>query len=154
MGSSTTTCSDPLWERVVVAFGPGPAVGAMAINKADLFLRVFTAMEEDTDVVDEGIVVKLVETLHRAGIVNPNDLGFLCSAGGGVTQSVADRLDPCMPIPSRQLLDLACAGKRVLIPGIIDLAALSIAHAPPPAVGLASTPKQARLALGRCHTLS
>ena len=49
----------------MVAFGPGPAVGAMAINKADLFLRVFAGLDEDADVVNEGIVVKLVETPIR-----------------------------------------------------------------------------------------
>ena len=60
-----------------------PSAGAMA-SAMELHLNnVFTDLFKNADGIDEGMVVYLVDKLHRAGIVNPNDLGFLCTAGGG-----------------------------------------------------------------------
>ena len=81
-------------------------------------------------------------------------MGFLCSAGGGVPQRVYDALDPNMPEPSKKLLGKVCAGQRSLIPGVIDLATLTIASAPLPATGTEPTPKRARPARGSLCTLA
>ena len=54
-----------------------------------------------------------------------------------------------MPELSKKLLGKACAGVRIMIPGIIDLATLSLAYAPLPTAGAVPTPKRALLAEGR-----
>ena len=87
-----------------------PPLRAMALEMEALLLRVLTDTSGDAGEDEKHIVTYLVNTLHRANIVKPNDLGFLCSAGGGVPQRVFDSLDPDMPEPSKKLLGKACAG--------------------------------------------
>ena len=115
---------------------------AMACALKDLLQAVLTEFVDADFATEDGIIDNLVTTLHRANIRNPNDLGFLCSAGGGVPQRVYDTLDPNMSELSKKLLGKACAGLRTLIPGVIGLVTLSLACAPLPAAGTASTPKR------------
>ena len=83
-----------------------------------------TAGDVDTfDVVDY-LATKLV----ASGIVDPADLGFLCSGQSGVPVSVQLALDPNMPASAVQLLRLACSRQMALKQGVLDLAALRLSR--------------------------
>ena len=66
----------------------------MACDLKECLNAVFAELADTDSAQEDAIVDDLVKTLHRANIRKPNDLGFLCSAGGGVPQRVYDTLDP------------------------------------------------------------
>ena len=83
-------------------------------------------VEMDPECHDTDIVKYLAEKLVDSGIVNPNDLGFLCTGQSGVRESVFLSLDPHMPASAKHLLCQSCARQAPLRAGILDLAALAL----------------------------
>ena len=85
----------------------------MALKMEQFLKRAFTHVDEGEHVDVEQHLLYTVDKLHRANIRD------MFGRWWGTPTSL-DSLDPDMSLPSKRLLDMACAGKRILIPGIIE----------------------------------
>ena len=75
----------------------------MALTMEAYLKLVLTDVQQDDGVDDTGIIENTVNALHRANIRDMFGRWW-------DNPTSRDSLDPCMPIPSRRLLDLVCAG--------------------------------------------